>query len=145
MLVLFSIAMVCFFALFGMMVVLLRQAKAEGFQERLRKMGERASQRSRRSAHTSDTHAPFGVSQTGLDLTLSNLVPSKQPDWRFMVREGSRDLKGDDFGSRSTLLGGKSPRPFHYGRNRPDHEYFNKDLGDLTDPQSSQSRIARRA
>ncbi len=145
MLVLFSIAMVCFFALFGMMVILLRQAKAEGFQERLQKMGDRASQRSRQSAHTSDTHAPFGVSQTGLDLTLSNLVPSKQPDWRFMVREGSRDLRGDDSGRSSNLPGRKAFMPFHYSGSRPDREYFNKDLGDLTDPQSSQSNIARRA
>lgn len=141
MLVLFSIAMACFFALFGMLVILLRQAKTEGALERQRHLEERKIQRSGQTVHTSDTHAPFGVSQTGLDLSLSNLVPRKQPDWRYMVREGGRTLNNQQQPVASS--GRKPPRPFHYGVNRPDRAYASKDLGDLTDPQSS--NIARRA
>ena len=140
MLVLFSIAMACFFALFGMLVILLRQAKSEGALERQRSQGERKSQRAALAGHVSDTHAPFGVSQTGIDLSLSNLVPAKQPDWRFMVREAARTGRRQQPAETS---GRKPPRPFHYDVSRPDRAYFNKDLGDLTDPQSS--NIARRA
>ena len=142
MLVLFSIAMACFFALFGMLVILLRQAKSEGALERKRNQGARTIQRAGTASHTSDTHAPFGVSQTGIDLNLSNLVPAKRPDWRFMVREASRSVRGRQQQPAETS-GRKPPRPFHYGVSRPDRAYSNKDLGDLTDPQSS--NIARRA
>ncbi len=142
MLVLFSIAMACFFALFGMLVILLRQAKSEGARERDRSQGERKRERAALARHTSDTRAPFGVSQTGIDLTLSNLVPAKQPDWRFMVREAGRSARRRQQQPAETS-GRKPPRPFHYGVSRPDRAYFNKDLGDLTDPQSS--NIARRA
>ena len=155
MLVLFSIAMICFFALFGMMVILLRQAKAGGAVKRRRQLQERESQRASQMTHASEIPARFDVSQPGLDLALSNLVPSKQPDWRFMVRDSSR-IKGGGVQSSSDMgaaessrqdrfnpSGKKSPRPFHYGVDRPDRAYSNKDLGDLTDPHSS--NVARRA
>ncbi len=145
MLVLFSIAMICFFALFGMLIVLLRQAKAEGSLLRTRNLPDRGISRSRQPVPTSDTHARFGVSQSGLDLTLSNLVPSKQPDWRFMVREGSRNDRSDAFSHPSRGSAKKAPGTFDFGVSRPDRAYSNKDLGDLTDPLSSQSNIARRA
>ena len=137
--------MVCFFALFGMVLVLLRQAKAEGSLTRQQRSSNRTSSQGKPGEHGSDTHALFGVSQTGLDLALSNLVPRKQPDWRFMVREGSRgsllDPPEDQVGSR----GRKGRTPFQSALDRPDRAYANKDLGDLTDPQSSQFNIARRA
>ncbi len=142
MIVLFAIAMLCFFALFGMLVILLRQAKTEGALERQRQLVQQRSQRPGHTGTLSATHAPFGVSQTGMDLSLSNLVPGKQPDWRFMVRDGGPAVPGSRE-QRSDASGRKAPRPFHYGVSRPDRAYASKDLGDLTDPQSS--NIARRA
>ena len=130
MIVLFSIAMVCFFALFGMMVLLLHQAMAEGAR---RRQQERRRMKAEKASHPSPMRAPSGAATPHFDLSLSNLVPEKRPDWRFMVREGER---GGPEGSRRK-------RPLRYGEGRADWEFSNQDLGDLTDPQAL--RIARRA
>ena len=130
MVVLFTIAMVCFFALFGMMVILLRQAKAEGALEGRRR--DRKGVKAHRSARLASSQAFVGVAQSGLDISLSNLVPKKQADWRFMVR-------GVGF--------------THSERKKPDSSRYDVDRGDLTlsnygveDTTASQGRnIARRA
>ena len=135
MLVLFFIAMVCFFALFGMMLILLRQAKSEGAAKRVRRLDDRTRSYKRRTL-LSDMHAPFGVSQAGDGLTLSNLVPAKRPDWRFMIRESS----GRSFSiserkrpvvSTRTEVGGLGRYAFSGAR------------GDLRDPKASS--LAKRA
>ena len=136
MLVLFSIAMVCFFALFGMVLILLRQAKSEGAAERARVRDKRVQMRQSRSTAVSDTHAPFGVSQAGDGLTLSNLVPAKQPDWRFMIRESSRTSL--PFTERRSP--GAKTRTVVGGLGRYE---FSRSPGDLTDPEASP--LARRA
>ncbi len=130
MVVLFTIAMVCFFALFGMMVILLRQAKAEGALEGRRR--DRKDVKAHRSARLASSQAFVGVAQNGLDISLSNLVPKKQADWRFMVR-------GVGFN--------------HSERKKPDSARYDVDRGDMTlsnngveDTTASQGRnIARRA
>ncbi len=133
MLVLFSIAMVCFFSLFGMMVILLRQARAEGARVSLRRQRNRNS-KAYQTSHVPDRNISSGTSRTSIDLSLSNLVPQKKPDWRFMVRESEQDVRTD----KNTR---KGPAPFHYDQNRT--AYFSETSGDLTDPQSS--NVARRA
>ena len=128
MIVLFSIAMVCFFALFGMMIILLRQAKAEGALTRPR------HETKSRGDRVSEPHASSGVSQARLNLNLSNLVPAKQPDWRFMVRDGSREARAYSVDRNGPTVNNES---------RADRRFAHKDLGDLTDPQTS--NLARRA
>lgn len=136
MLVLFSIAMACFFSLFGMVLILLRQAKLEGAMERGRRRGDLAQSQQNRSISLSKTHAPFGVSQTAVGLTLSNLVPAKQPDWRFMVRENSGKIPAPQDRDRAEAT--VRIEVAGLGRYR-----FSKALGDLTDPESPY--FARRA
>ena len=135
MIVLFSIAMVCFFSLFGMIVILLRQAKAEGTLAR----SERNSilKKGRNTAdETTASRSRIVSSQIGPYPGLSNLVPSKQADWRFMVR-------GSDPEQQSSQENRNSLRPFRYDLNRTDRTFSHRDHGDLRDPQSS--KLARRA
>ena len=140
--VLFAITMVCFFALFGMIVALLRQAKAEGAMEsaqaldrtaRVRERGEFPSPAPDASEYESMSSAPEG----DLRLSLSTLVPRKQPDWRFMVRERRSRLE-----TRTRTPQARRSANSGYGTTRPDWAHFNADLGDLNDPEAP---IIRRA
>ncbi len=131
MIVLFSIAMVCFFALFGMMVLLLQQALSEGTRRRKQ---QRRRMKVEEAEEPSRTRSPSNAAATRVDLSLSKLVPEKRPDWRFMVREMEREAGPERSGRK---------KPLRYGMGRADWEFSNKDLGDLTDPQAL--RIARRA
>ena len=138
MLVLFSIAMVCFFALFGMLVVLLRQARAEGAAERKRRVRSFGATRRHLREAISSERGRFAPIEPELDLSLSSLVPGKQPDFRFMVREGGRPS--------SQAIAETARKPVRSDRLRPDWAHYNADLGDLTDPQAAAySNTAKRA
>ena len=63
---------------------------------------------------------------------VKQLGPQKIPDWRFMIRPGDESHPS----SKSTR---KGPQPTHFATpERSDWTYFNKDLGDLSDPYKPQ-------
>lgn len=65
--------------------------------------------------------------------SVGDLAPAKSPDWRFMVHaDGANHHEG---ASSFNPERPKPPQPTHFGgRERLDWAYFNKDLGDLSDP-----------
>ena len=66
--------------------------------------------------------------------SVRDLAPQKAPDWRFMVHPGNSSRSEDgDLGSFPGLR--KRPQATDFGSGeRLDWAYFNKDLGDLSDP-----------
>ena len=122
--ILFAISMLCFFALLGAILALIKRAMlvqrllARGFP--VASTEAMALKPATRSHSHQDVH---------------NMAPHKHPDWRFMVNADRADTSSR---SLPTSLR-KSPQSTSFGtRNRLDWAYFNKDLGDLSDPYEPQ-------
>ena len=151
---LFAISMLCFFSLLAAVLALVR--KVVQSQRLLARRGLEPRETGRTRTHLQphlfeDTDSPpYGQSSlqhsiTGRvafsELTLrpapeqsvQDLAPGKSPDWRFMVHSGDEPLR--DGNSTIDPARPKGPQATHFGTHeRSDWAYFNKDLGDLSDP-----------
>lgn len=117
---LFVISIGCFFALFLTALAVARHLHIEAVR------GAHAQEHDilRDSLESAPPRSP--------QQTLQTLAHKKQPDWRFLISEDAQRSHPSD--SISPMMR-KPPASVRVGRpKRPDWAYFNKDLGDLSDP-----------
>lgn len=130
------ISVVCFFALFFAVIALLRRAAKHGVARAVSAQRQTPALRS----------IPLDLPAESYASTSSPGLPSKRPDWRFLVRHGKHphlDLPGrlpDAAPSDVAPIA-----PIESGRMRSDWAFYNKDLGDLNDPYRAAPPTARRA
>lgn len=128
---LFAISMLCFFALLAAVLALVKKV----YQT------QRLLAASRQIPHepvvehtiTGRTANPEPETRPLPRQNVQDLAPRKLPDWRFMVHQDRSRLTA----AAPRHLSGtrKPPRSSHFGTHeRLDWAYFNKDLGDLSDP-----------
>ena len=129
---LFLISMTCFFALFAVLVALLHRAKVAGAREATRAAQHFSGGLVRGQTGTEEFGRGDGQGPLpeGLNRSLSSLVPGKQPDWGFMVRDGGHGARGQVQAWRPR----KQPVRVDPMKTRPDWAYYNEDSGDLRDP-----------
>lgn len=143
---LFAISMLCFFSLFAAVLALLRKVYQSQYLLERRPTTRFGSSGVRGDhGYGSSTPAPIEHSITGRAVrpelmlrpapqqSVQDLAPAKSPDWRFMVHGADPDHRDET----ATINPGRrhQPQPTHFGRHeRLDWTYFNKDLGDLSDP-----------
>lgn len=127
--ILFAISMLSFFTLLAAVLALIKKAYAsqhllQSESSRLRASGLHA--------RTQDRDQVEPGSRPLLHQSFDRIGPEKAPDWRFMVQGGN----GSHLETMSTR---KGPQPTHFATpERSDWTYFNKDLGDLSDPYEPQ-------
>ncbi len=135
MVILFAISMISFLALFAALIAALKYVQ--------RTAVEVSSSPSPRRVGTlysfPETPPPSARSNLSPHQTVADISPRKTPDWGFMAPPSRMHRPW-----RPPVLtaapppqtsGRKGPQYSHFGRGqRLDWAYFNKDLGDLSDP-----------
>ena len=118
---LFLTSIGCFFALFVTALAIARHVRLES----PRRSASRDSEPPVPHASLQQTRA---TAPSRAEQDLHTLGQHKQPDWRFLISEERRRTSPNPAAR-------KPPTPVRgTTRQRPDWTYFNKDLGDLSDP-----------